>query len=197
MLKDVVIIDKRERIIQAAIDVFSDKGIAKATVAEVVKKAGIAQGTFYLYFSSKLSVTPAIVEMMVSKMLDGLKTEVKDGSVQQQIEEIISVMFDITREYKEHTKLIYSGLTQSQYVGDWEVIYAPLYNWLEDLLLKGKEAQVINSDVNAKYTAKIIIRSIESAAEQAYLYDNQDANSIAKHRNELHKFIVCALGAYR
>ncbi|WP_438824657.1 TetR/AcrR family transcriptional regulator, partial [Bacillus sp. JJ1521] len=78
--------DKRERIIQAAIDVFSDKGIEKATVSEIVKKAGIAQGTFYLYFTSKLAVMPAIAEVMVHKILDGIKSEVNDSPIRQQLE---------------------------------------------------------------------------------------------------------------
>lgn len=70
--KGVSRIDKKERIIQSAIDVFSEKGIEKATISEIVKKAGIAQGTFYLYFSSKLAVMPAIAEVMVNKILEGL-----------------------------------------------------------------------------------------------------------------------------
>ncbi|WP_245628141.1 TetR family transcriptional regulator [Shouchella shacheensis] len=196
-LEDVITIDKRERIIQAAIEVYAEKGIEKATISEIVNKAGIAQGTFYLYFSSKLAVMPAIAEVMVSKILDGLKSDVGDGPIHQQIEEIIGVVFDITQQYKELTKLIYTGLTQSQYVGNWEDIYAPLYQWMEDVLLRGKNAQVIHSDVNARYTAKIIIGSIESAAEQVYLYDHQEASVIAEHRNELHHFILRALGASR
>ncbi|WP_339214500.1 TetR family transcriptional regulator [Ornithinibacillus sp. FSL M8-0202] len=189
--------DKRERIIQAAIDVFSEKGIEKATISEIVNKAGIAQGTFYLYFTSKLAVMPAIAEVMVNKILEGITSEVKDGPISQQIEVIIRVIFNITNEYKELTKLIYTGLTQTQYVGNWETIYAPLYRWIEDLLQKGKEAQAIHPDVNIKYTAKILIGSIESVAEQVYLYDHLDAESIAGHKKELHKFVTNALRAYQ
>lgn len=187
--------DKRERIIQAAIDVFSDKGIEKTTISEIVKKAGIAQGTFYLYFPSKLAVMPAIAEVMVHKILDGLTSGVKEGSFSQQIEDIIQVIFNITNEYKELTKLLYTGLTQTQYVGNWEDIYSPLYNWMEDLLQRGKEAHAIYSDVNVTYTAKIIIGSIESVAEQVYLYDQLDEESIAGYKKELYKFVINALGA--
>ncbi|MEH7388637.1 TetR/AcrR family transcriptional regulator, partial [Bacillus sp. JJ1521] len=110
---------------------------------------------------------------------------------------IIGVIFNITNKYRELSKLIYTGLTQSQYVGNWEDIYAPLYIWMEDLLQKGKKDQAIHSDVNVKYTAKIIIGSIESVAEQVYLYDQLDEESIAGYKNELHKFVVSALGAHR
>ena len=40
--------DKRAAIIDAAIAVFAEKGVEKATVSDIVKRAGIAQGTYYL-----------------------------------------------------------------------------------------------------------------------------------------------------
>lgn len=189
--------DKREKITQAAIEVFSSKGIEKTTVSEIVKKAGIAQGTFYLYFPSKLAVMPAIAEVMVNKMLEGLTSEVKGGPIREKLEGIIHVIFTITNEYKELTKLIYTGLTQTQYVGNWEEIYAPLYNWVEELLQREQEAQAIHSDVNVKYSAKILIGAIESVAEQIYLYDQLDAESIEEQKKELHRFVTNALGAYQ
>ena len=46
--------DKRERIIQSAIKLFQEKGIDKTTISDIVRNANIAQGTFYIYFPSKL-----------------------------------------------------------------------------------------------------------------------------------------------
>lgn len=44
---------KYEKILKAAIDVIPEKGLDKTSISDIVKKAGVAQGTFYLYFSSK------------------------------------------------------------------------------------------------------------------------------------------------
>ncbi len=46
--------NKKEKIIQSAINVFREKGMEKAKVSDIVKGAGIAQGTFYLYFPPNL-----------------------------------------------------------------------------------------------------------------------------------------------
>jgi len=43
----------RERIVSAAMELFAKKGFDKTTVDEIVAKAGVAKGTFYLYFKSK------------------------------------------------------------------------------------------------------------------------------------------------
>lgn len=51
-----------ENILQAAIELMSKKGYHRTTVADIVKAAGVAQGTFYLYFDSK--------KVMFKKLMD-------------------------------------------------------------------------------------------------------------------------------
>ncbi len=43
----------REKIVSAALELFAGKGFDKTTVDEIVNRAGVAKGTFYLYFKSK------------------------------------------------------------------------------------------------------------------------------------------------
>ncbi|ASJ01434.1 TetR/AcrR family transcriptional regulator [Thermococcus gorgonarius] len=43
----------REKLVSAAMELFAKKGFDKTTVDEIVAKAGVAKGTFYLYFKSK------------------------------------------------------------------------------------------------------------------------------------------------
>ena len=43
----------REKIVSSAMELFAKKGFDKTTVDEIVAKAGVAKGTFYLYFKSK------------------------------------------------------------------------------------------------------------------------------------------------
>jgi TetR/AcrR family fatty acid metabolism transcriptional regulator len=46
-------INRRECIIQAAIEVFSKKDFKTASISEIAQKAGIADGTIYQYFRNK------------------------------------------------------------------------------------------------------------------------------------------------
>jgi len=43
----------RDQLIRAAVDVVGRYGYAEASVARIVERAGLAQGTFYLYFESR------------------------------------------------------------------------------------------------------------------------------------------------
>ena len=46
----------RRRILAAAEQVFADLGFHAASIVKITEAAGVAQGTFYLYFDSKLAV---------------------------------------------------------------------------------------------------------------------------------------------
>jgi TetR/AcrR family fatty acid metabolism transcriptional regulator len=50
---DTVLVNKRDAILRAAIDVFADRGFFNAQVADVARAAGVAAGTVYLYFRGK------------------------------------------------------------------------------------------------------------------------------------------------
>jgi AcrR family transcriptional regulator len=48
--------EREDQLLAAARKVFRNKGYEGATVAEIVEEAGVAQGTFYLYYPSKKDV---------------------------------------------------------------------------------------------------------------------------------------------
>jgi AcrR family transcriptional regulator len=43
----------KKQLVSAAIDLFDDVGFQKTRISDIVAKAGVAQGTFYLYYKSK------------------------------------------------------------------------------------------------------------------------------------------------
>jgi AcrR family transcriptional regulator len=57
-----VVEDRREQIIDAAMQVFSEKGFTKATNKDVARAAGITPGLIYYYFESKEKLLEAMVE---------------------------------------------------------------------------------------------------------------------------------------
>lgn len=52
---------KQETLLQSAFDIFTTKGLQKASISDIVEKAGVAKGTFYLYFKDKLDICDYLV----------------------------------------------------------------------------------------------------------------------------------------
>ena len=65
--------DTLEKIQQAALDEFSEKGFLGASLRQIVKHAGVTTGAFYGYFSSKEALFASIVELscICSRKSDG------------------------------------------------------------------------------------------------------------------------------
>src|SRR5690242_2645682 len=52
----------RRRILDAAEDVFGEMGYYEASISEITRRAGVAQGTYYIYFHSKREIFAELVE---------------------------------------------------------------------------------------------------------------------------------------
>jgi AcrR family transcriptional regulator len=54
--------DRRRQLLDAAIWTFARKGYRAAGISDIITRAGVARGTFYLYFDSKADVFLAIID---------------------------------------------------------------------------------------------------------------------------------------
>jgi AcrR family transcriptional regulator len=55
-------VETRRRLLAAAERVFADHGYHEASVSRITERAGVGQGTFYLYFDTKLDIFNELVE---------------------------------------------------------------------------------------------------------------------------------------
>jgi AcrR family transcriptional regulator len=61
-------VERRGELLDAARDVFVEKGFAAASVDDIALRAGVARGTFYLYFQDKRAVFEALVDDFLSRI---------------------------------------------------------------------------------------------------------------------------------
>lgn len=185
---------KYEKILQAAIEVISEKGLDKASISDIVKKAGTAQGTFYLYFSSKNALIPAIAENLLTHTLDHIKSKV-DGtmSIWTALNIMIDETFNMTELHQDIIVLCYSGLAFDHSMEKWEAIYQPYYSWLEGLIEKAVEKNEVIPDINVRWTARTIINFVENIAERYYIGAEKD-EEISVFKKEIFTFLKRSIG---
>jgi AcrR family transcriptional regulator len=61
--------ERRQDIMDAALHAFLEKGIPTTTVADITEAAGVAKGTFYLYFDSKEALLGALKERFIDDLI--------------------------------------------------------------------------------------------------------------------------------
>ena len=59
---------KRTSILDTAFKLFTTQGVSKTSIAEISRKAGIAKGTFYLYFKDKYDIRNKLISHEASKL---------------------------------------------------------------------------------------------------------------------------------
>jgi len=185
--------DKYERILQAAIEVISEKGMEKASISDIVKRAEVAQGTFYLYFRSKNALIPAIAENLLAYSFGKIQKKTQGKS---DFWDILRVMidetFETTNRYKDVIVLCYSGLAFENSMETWEAIYTPYYQWFREILTKAVEAEQI-LPVNVKWHAVMVINLMENEAERFYIA-KETGSTPEKTKLELFQFFKRSLG---
>jgi AcrR family transcriptional regulator len=60
--------ERRQHILSAARNVFTKRGYHHATIDDIVAEAGVARGTFYLYFEDKRAVFSDLIDRFNSKI---------------------------------------------------------------------------------------------------------------------------------
>ncbi|NPA51424.1 MAG: TetR/AcrR family transcriptional regulator [Aquificae bacterium] len=97
-------VNTKDRLIWSAVKVFSEKGYFNAKISDIVKEAGLAQGTFYLYFSSKEDIFFQIIELIIEQIqevIDRYKHQKHKEDIKQVIHSFSKEMFFLFNQYRE------------------------------------------------------------------------------------------------
>lgn len=68
LFADEKLTDKQKKIIEAAIETFSEKGYAASSTSEIAKKAGVAEGTIFRHYKTKKDLLFSIVSPLLTKI---------------------------------------------------------------------------------------------------------------------------------
>lgn len=111
--------ETRRRIMEAGREVFTRKGYHDTRVSEIIDRAGLGHGTFWLYFRDKEDLLRALVEEMLSdfvteNLVDRLTPERIDPARLEDIEEVISRAVRVFEDNQPLHQAIVEAAMQSE-----------------------------------------------------------------------------------
>jgi len=121
---------RRAQILDAANRVFLERGVSTATMDDVAREAGIAKGTIYLYFASKVALMEAIQAGFVSRLATRARRlhDVRNGEFAAQLERFISGVVDDMLDYPDLQHLVFHDAPRH---GALEVVHEPVSSFVE------------------------------------------------------------------
>ena len=113
--------DKEKRILEASYTLFTTKGINNTSIQDIVENAGIAKGTFYLYFKDKYDLQEKLITKLSHDLFNKAMLSVKEKNISKfddQIIAIIDYVIDSLVKKPELTSLISKDLSLGVYYSD-------------------------------------------------------------------------------
>jgi AcrR family transcriptional regulator len=103
----------RQRVLEAAEAVFSEHGYHEASIVKITEAAGVGQGTFYLYFSSKQEVFDELVRDLNRRVRHAMKEASAKGKTRLEAELLgFRAYFRFTAEHPA----LYRIIRQAEFV---------------------------------------------------------------------------------
>lgn len=81
--------DRPDEILDAAMQVFAERGLAGARVEDIAEAAGVSKGTVYLYFKGKEDLFKEAVRAQVARTLEGLAAAAPPGEPADRLERFV------------------------------------------------------------------------------------------------------------
>jgi len=98
---------KRQRILDAAMRIFSERGFHHATVSEVAQAAHVGKGTLYLYFHSKEALLVALFDELADRLLATLDRVLGEGtSLREAVYRLVEEQVDNGTTKKQILRLL-------------------------------------------------------------------------------------------
>ncbi|MEO7021619.1 MAG: TetR/AcrR family transcriptional regulator, partial [Ktedonobacteraceae bacterium] len=76
----------RRKILDAAEAVFGELGYHEASISEITRRAGVAQGTYYIYFHSKREIFAELVEDIGKRLRTEMRAAIVDATNRLEVE---------------------------------------------------------------------------------------------------------------
>ena len=159
--------DKRRRILQAAVKVFARKGYFAARVAEIAQRAGVADGTIYLYFRGKEDILVSLFDELMAEHVERARAEmqaVEDAPSRLRLiaehhlralgaDRDVAVVFQV--ELRQSIKFMerFSATLLRDYLG-----------LIREAIADGQREGLIRTDVKATVAAKMLFGALDEMA---------------------------------
>ncbi|HHY74741.1 MAG TPA: TetR/AcrR family transcriptional regulator [Bacillus bacterium] len=107
--------DRRSQILEVALKLFATQGYHKTKVSDIVHAAGVAQGTFYWYFTSKEAIALEIINNGQTNLIAVISQGYREskGTVQEVVkasEKLFADLFTYSQQNSYFMKLLLKGI---------------------------------------------------------------------------------------
>lgn len=164
---------KRERLLSSAYSLFIRKGINNTSINDITEDAGVAKGTFYLYFKDKWDIQDIVIMEKSKLLFDEAIIDTRNKNLKSFPEKLINTIDYIINSFinnKDLMILINKNLSTGVYGNDLFNIFDEQHNNIREMFeneLKEYNKKIKRPDI----VLFMIIELVSSCVYNSILYD--------------------------
>lgn len=159
---------KLDALFQSAYDLFLTKGIERTSISDIAHTAGVAKGTFYLYFTDKYEIRDRLIARTAGQLFLAAHQALEDAKIpvfEDKIIFIVDYILGIMKENKSVLKFISKNLS-------WGIFRQALTRNNSDSPVSAMEIYqkmlVENPDVKLRAPETMLFLIVELASSTSY-----------------------------
>jgi AcrR family transcriptional regulator len=141
-------------VLAAAEEVFAEKGLHEASMAEIAKRAGLAVGTLYNHFADRDSLLMALVEMRKRELIEAIDEQLKALGKSSFVDQLLALVSAVFASCEEHRGLFTAALEAK--VGNHSEMAKELYARVDKIVRRGVKDGVLRETGSELYASLLM-----------------------------------------
>lgn len=182
-------IEKKNKIIQAGYELFTEVGYYGTNTVEIAKRAGVSTGIVYGYFSDKRDILICVLKIYIGNVSEPLIDIMKSQTGNVNLNALVKMILDKTIELHEQYAKLHNTL--HALAATDEAVNAEFIK-LENNITEQMSEQLVSLGINTKNTTEkvhLAMNIIQSFAHE-YVFDNHSYINYPKMKEIVSNIIV-------
>ena len=165
--------NKKNALLTSAFDLFTKTDIHSVSVQDIVKQAGVAKGTFYLYFKDKYQARDVLIQNEAMRLFNNAHLELEKNDIQDFEDTVVYIINQVLLQL-ENNPIILKFIERNL---SWGIFHEHLQNTIEGNTLDLVSNFRSLAEKNGYYFDRpevvlyIIIETAGSTCYNSILYD--------------------------
>ncbi|MGP4108378.1 TetR/AcrR family transcriptional regulator [Virgibacillus sp. L01] len=185
---------KYKQIIEAAVETIADNGYHASQVSKIAKKAGVADGTIYLYFKNKEDILVSVFEEKMGQFIEQIASSTNDKqNADEKLRTLIEMHF-LQLANDHHLAIVTQlELRQSNTALRMKIneVLKPYLVVIDDIIEEGMEEKIFRDDLNIPLVRQMIFGTLDEIVTNWVMKEQR--YDLVKQTSDVHALITNGL----
>jgi AcrR family transcriptional regulator len=187
----------RDKILESAAKIFSQKGYHKASMDEIAADAGVAKGSLYYHFQNKSQLFKDVAVYGMEDLRNELqKTSETTMPIEEKVAAVIDRITSLCFDYSDLFNIIMSEASEGVEPDAWQQIQqtkSSLLEYISNLLREGCEYEHIIRPLDFELTTHALMSFIYTYRKQSLARGRGDKEKMLR---EIHEIVMHGIVVY-